>query len=393
MRNKFFLFILTPFLSIAAKAQTISFTLVDEGNKNFCFYIPNGLKTDTLVRGRVNMLGQGKVIIPDRYKGVAAMGVLDVADGVKQNLILEDKDFSISVISGQQPVFTGSEENDLLYNKQQDIMNKENENTFAQFYVKILNSVSKASRIVAQPNSANLFERTSARLSLVNDADVDKLYYSRFWFYTIDGILQLSISQEAFADDMIKLLEKTKTERVYTALVEDIIMITNQFGLDDAFDKVLLHVKDSGKIKYPQGIIFDAFKMLKVRKGTTAPALVGLSHSVENYDYSLLIFHQPGCDHCHEQLRLLNENLKFFKEKKVRIVSISGDMDEKSFEEESKTFLWNDKLCDYKGFAGNNFTNFGVIATPILYLVDAKDLVLGRFGTVDAAKKCLTDSM
>ena len=217
---------------------------------------------------------------------------------------------------------------------------------------------------MSQPNKGNLFERTNARLALINSVDMDKLYYSRFWFYAIDGLLQLSINQEAFGDDMIKLLEKTKNSEVYVALVEDIIMMTNQFGLDDAFDKILLSVQDSGRIEYPQGAIFDAFTMLKVRKGTQAPAIVGLQPSAESYAYSLLIFHQPGCDHCHEQLQSLNSNYEFFTEKNVRIISISGDMDKDSFAKEGKIFIWNDNLCDYKGFVGSNFVNFGVIATP-----------------------------
>lgn len=387
--NKIYLLLLVFFICSIGQAQTIRFSLPDEANKKFSFYIPNGLNADTIAQGVISMTGQERIEIPEKYKGVPAMGTLDILDGVKVNLILEENDFSVSLSPDQKYIFSDSKENDLFYNHAESVRLEENKGTYAQFYVNTATALSEVSRLISNPNQGNLFKRTNARLALVNAVDVDKLYYSKFWYFAIDGLLRLSIGQEGFANDMIKLLDKTKTDKVYIALVEDIITLTNQFGLDDAFDQVLLHVRDSGRIEYPQGAIFDAFTMLKVRKGSVAPALLGLKEFGGAHNYTLIIFHQAGCEYCHEQLRLLNENVTFFKDKKVRIVSVSGDMDKEVFEKESENLSWQDKLCDYKGFGGDNFMNFGVVATPTLYLLDGDNLVLGRFGTVLDIKKYL----
>lgn len=392
MMNKFFFLLFISLISEIGYAQTIKFSFPDEANKKFSFYIPNGLKSDTIAQGTISITGQDQIKIPERYKGVAAMGVLDIVNGAKVNLILEEKEFSVSISGDRKYIFSDSKENDLLYNKSEGAMLGEHKGTYAQFYVNTATTLSEVSRLISNPNQGNLFQRTNVRLALVNNVDVDKLYYSKFWYFVIDGLLRLSIGQEGFANDMIKLLDKTKTEKVYVALVEDIITLTNQFGLDEAFDQILLHVRDSGRIEHPQGNIFDAFTMLKVRKGSIAPTIVGLQTSDAIYDYSLIIFHQAGCDYCQEQLRLLNESVTFLRDRKVRIVSVSGDMDMADFAKESEEFRWKDKLCDYKGFGGENFLNFGVVATPTLYLLDSNNLVLGRFGTVLDIKKYLLEA-
>jgi len=40
---------------------------------------------------------------------------------------------------------------------------------------------------------------------------------------------------------------------------------------------------------------------------------------------------------------------------------------------------WADKLCDYKGFDGDNFRNYGIVGTPTYILIDKERIIRGRY--------------
>lgn len=369
-------------ISLMMNAQTINFSFPSEVGKTYNLIVPNGLQSDTIARGTVNAMGGGRILMPEKYKGIPAIGLLKVGDKLDVNVILDGKDVSIILQPDGGVTFRDSVENELLNNQRPDVLSAENKETYAQFYVNVLMALRNVMQLQSSAGRANLFDKTNARLNLIKVIDVDKLYYSQLWYFAIDGLLKLSIGQEGFAADMIKLLDKTKTDAVYIALLEDLIMLTSQYGMEDAFDQIVMHAKERGRIKYPQGRVYDAFTMMKVRKGNKAPDVKGLNPSQKPYTYNLVFFYQPSCDHCHEQLMLLNDKISFFEKEKVRIISLSAALDKDQFEKERPLLKWEDQLCDYKGFAGDNFINFGVVATPVMYLLDAKGNVLGRFSGV-----------
>ena len=118
----------------------------------------------------------------------------------------------------------------------------------------------------------------------------------------------------------------------------------------------------------------------KVQNGVQAPAIAGLAQPVDQP--LLVIFYESGCHHCQEQLTILKENYPKIREKGIRIVSISSDESQEVYEYHSKDFPWKDKLCDYKGFAGINFINYGVLGTPTIYRIDKNGIIQGRFPLV-----------
>lgn len=377
--------------ALFVNAQSVDFTVPEYANEEFSVAVYNGIKIDTIARGRVTMLGTGKFVVPEKYKEVSVMSTLTFSkkEAKPIDLILHGVPFSFEMKKNGKFVFDGSSENELYYNKQAEVLNGEHKDTYVQSYVKTLNVMVQLSKVLGGQGGASLFEQSSARLALLNNIDVDKLYYSRFWFFAIDGLLRLSAGQEGFANDAIRLIDKTKTEKVFVALVEDVIMILNQYGMDDAFDIVIPHVKSLNRIEYPQGSIYDAFEMIKVMRGNPAPELKGLDVKIEkaNKKYTLLVFHQPGCDNCHIQLNQLIARYKFFENNDVRVISISGALDKQAFEAESKIFLWKDKLCDLKGFAGVNYQNYGISGTPTLFLIDSENIILKRFALVSDVEK------
>ncbi|GHT03694.1 hypothetical protein FACS189440_07160 [Bacteroidia bacterium] len=118
----------------------------------------------------------------------------------------------------------------------------------------------------------------------------------------------------------------------------------------------------------------------KTRKGAPAPEIMGLTQPVNQA--LLVIFYESGCGHCQAQLAILKENYPAIRDQGVRVVTISADESQEVYEYHSKDFPWPDKLCDYKGFAGVNFINYGVLGTPGIYMIDKDGILLGRYGTI-----------
>jgi len=75
---------------------------------------------------------------------------------------------------------------------------------------------------------------------------------------------------------------------------------------------------------------------------------------------------------------LLIKEYKTLKAKGLKVISISTDTSEEVFKYHSEKFPWKDKLCDYKGFKGENFVRYGVFGTPTLYYIDKNGKVVDR---------------
>lgn len=365
-------------------AQKISFS-TREINKPYVFAIYNGLKLDTIAKGITSADGEGTFDIPEKYKHIPVLGAFSVKGQKPSSIIINGEDlFFVYPIEGEQS-FNNSIENQLFYGDNPKELD-ENKDSYAFAYLKSRDAVVRVAEVMSlkKRGRVDLFKQSMARASILNDIDIDKLYYSNLWYYAIDGLMNLSIGERGFAQDVIRLLDKTKTDKVYVAFVEDLITIANQFGMDEAFDIIIDHVKDSGRIQYPQGAIYDAFEMVKIKPGSIAPNIKGLVPSLGKtpHKYTLLVFHQPSCENCRHQMKQLEANYRFYEDKNVRVVTLSGALDKDEFEEEKKLFCWEDSLCDYKGFAGENFLAYGIISTPMIYLLDSKGVVMKRFALI-----------
>lgn len=373
-------------------AKEINFKLLNKANNSFVFSTYNGTKLDTLAIGKTDFMGNGSMKIPTKYENIPFMGVLTFEDKDAMDLIVAEGSFSFKDSNGSL-VFDGSLENDVFYNRKNEINIKENEEKFVSKYVNLMTAVLKMGQLVYNQAQINMQNSTMARVNALNQIDVSKMYYTKFWNLGLNGFLVLAPSEQAFANDMIRLLDKTDSDIVYNALVNDLITITNQYGYEDAFDSIMKHVIEGERIKYPQGKIFEAFEMMKVSKGNKIPNLDGVELNNEGEDAVILVFHQPDCSHCVSELEKLVKMYPELSKNKIRVISISAAVSKHEFEEETKAFLWKDKISDFKGFGAGNFSKFGVIGTPTIYLVDNTGIVLGRFPSVDALKHFIDNSL
>ncbi|MDR1201227.1 MAG: thioredoxin family protein [Tannerellaceae bacterium] len=125
----------------------------------------------------------------------------------------------------------------------------------------------------------------------------------------------------------------------------------------------------------------------KTKRGKPAPPVKGLldNHFV---GITFLLFYESGCDHCMAVLEELKEHYKVLHHSGVRVVSVSTDTDERVYAYHSPSFPWEDKICDYKGFMGENFINYAIIGTPTA-LVIRNGIIIGRYANLQETEKAI----
>lgn len=389
MRSKLFftqyllllVFIVLPCLLYA---QKITISIPSQANKEYSFVLNKGLNQDTIQQGMMSFVGDVIIDIPEMYKGYAGIGVLHIKGMQPFNLIVNNESFSVQQQADGKYYFKDSPENSYLYTIIQDrITPAANPSLYASRFLELISYNQALDKVLSQ-RVPNLMEKMNLRDYAITKLNYETLYTSMLWFSILDKLIHLYTDQQSLGKNMVEILKKIQSEEVFVHLTENLITITEQYGWDDAFDIIIPYVEESGRIKVPQGKIYTAFASAKVRKGVKAPLISGLSKSIEDVKskYNLIIFYQPDCDNCHTQMELLVDKFKDIDRKGMRIISISGGDDKAVFEKEKNHFPWTDKLCDFEGYAGENFINFGIMGTPTFFLLDKDGIVLKRFAQI-----------
>ena len=143
-------------------------------------------------------------------------------------------------------------------------------------------------------------------------------------------------------------------------------------------------------VAYPYGIDVssDEYSEIATRllvstrlPGNIAPEIEGLQQQ-QGVNSTLVLFYDGGCGICQNLLDELDRNYDKLKAKGVRVVTISADVDQDSFEKKIAKYPWADKLCDYQSFNGINFKRFGIAATPTMFLIDKDGVVVDQFSNL-----------
>ncbi|MCA1787777.1 MAG: peroxiredoxin family protein [Desulfobacteraceae bacterium] len=99
--------------------------------------------------------------------------------------------------------------------------------------------------------------------------------------------------------------------------------------------------------------------------------------------YTILLFYQGECPLCEDALIDLANKYQRLKEQSVRVIAISADTTDKSFEKKLAYHQWPDNYCDFSGMSGVNFTNYGVLGVPTIFLLDQEGVILKKTAMVD----------
>jgi peroxiredoxin len=237
------------------------------------------------------------------------------------------------------------------------------------------------------------------RREMEESVDVVSLYTSRqlwgsmlnFYASLFNHTVNEGAKQKQYVESVLKIAGRLSAP-YFEAYIAGCITETERFGWMDARHAItegLLAQHEGFVSSYP--VLERAIGAYRVAEGLQLPPVAGLVERSGSYDRILVAFHDSDCNACINEMTRLMQFYPQLEEKGVRVVSVAADRDRERFEAESVKFPWQDKLCDFKGFEGVNFSNYNVSASPSFFLTDAGGKLLGMYFSVADMEKDLKD--
>ena len=223
------------------------------------------------------------------------------------------------------------------------------------------------------------------RREMEETLDITALYTSgqlwesilNFYLSIFNQTLNDGVKQTEYAESVLKTSRRLGAP-YFEAYIAGCITETERFGWMDARDSILAHVieKNPGFKTNILSLQHSLNSFLMRYKGI-APEIAGLSAS-KDYTKTVLAFHDSDCNTCLNEMNTLARNYELLRKNKIRVVSVAADKNKERFEAETRNFPWADKLCDFQGFEGVNFTAFGVVATPTFFIISKDGKIEGE---------------
>lgn len=260
---------------------------------------------------------------------------------------------------------------------------------FAATYMQLFADTEQKLRAMFSSDSAKKDAQSYFR-----SIDFEKLYPTGLWFSTINGMSELYSKynpayHKHFGDDITYNLRRIQNLDTYIALADAALSICNANAWHYDEQQLVGFLLDDRRLQNIEKLPSKLQKLAAVyhvRVGQKAPDLLvakhletaaGQQHIVEilpsdqlSEHYTLLVFHETGCGNCDRLLTELGKTYADWQVKQVKLLSIAADLDEPTFKKTAAQLPWEDKYCDFKGFAGVNFKNYAITGTPTMFLID-----------------------
>jgi len=406
-------------------AQNIKIFLPYFVGKEYVFVLNEGLKMDTVQSGIVGETGSVivELTVPEKYKGYTGMGSWTIANSGGVNFVVNDEDFTVtcldSIPAPDNIIYTGSKENALMsqyeaelfvffqkmdslfraeditnnrdslppaFLKSMEVMNEEytviqkklaSDSSYAAFFWRTFNFLKGLGDcIYFNPEEHQQAYFDDLTRYIKNELDFTYLFFSGLWNPIIVSSFNALEDKTVWAENMVTVLKRTKSQRVFETFSTDLVIISEQYGWADAEAIILAYLESSDRLPADPGALVNrAILQSKVKIGDKAPELIGIEGIPAN---AFLIFYESGCSHCQHELAEIISHYPQLVENGIRVISISTDESKEVFEYNSKDFPWPDRLCDFQGFKGENIQNFGVVGTPTIYFIDENGIIKDR---------------
>ncbi|GHT68616.1 hypothetical protein AGMMS50239_34060 [Bacteroidia bacterium] len=385
------------------QSQTVNFDFPHFAGQKYVVYLLKGDKQDTVYYGSLDKYGKSTFVLPLTHKDFVGIARWSLPDGGGLEIVLnKEKNFIIHCTEAHPNddniVYINTPENEFMYGQylqQANVINKaiacqsvlqqyraqdavyrfidvekqRLEEQFAEIQTGIRQSPLYAARI---REFSDYLTHTGSRLNLtekeiemecrnfvLTKMDFVQLYYSGFWNDIINRyIASVSGNDSLLVADSRKMLARTSNKLIKEELLHKLILLYNKYGKENLLEN--LGVEDL------------------VSRGRPAPMLTLTNKHIRPVS-SLIIFYESGCNNCENALIQLRGNYPMLKEKGVEVISIAADRDEDTFRRNADLFPWADKYCDFKGFDGENFKNYGIVGTPTIFVVDKEGVIIGKY--------------
>jgi len=406
MRKFLSILLLFPVFSLAF-SQTINLDFPHFGGQEYVFCLLKGEKSDTIYRGALDKHGKSTIVVPAAYKDFVGMARWSLITGGGLEMVLnKEKEFTIRCSeahpSEKTIFYTHTPENEFMYGqfmRQANVINKalacrsllqqyepsddvyrfvgaeqqRLEGEFADIqrgtrksplyaarireYYDFLTHTGSRMNLNAEEISAERREFFMERLNL------QQLYNSGFWKDVIEAHIASVAENDSLlvADSRVLLSRAAGNKAMEEELLQKLTLLYHKYGKENLL--VNLGVEDL------------------VSVGRLAPML-RLSNKYIRPVNSLVFFYESGCGFCENELTQLRGNYPLLQEKGIEVISISADRDEAAFNEHAQAFPWHDKYCDYQGFYGENFRNYDIKGTPVIFLVDKDGIITGKHARI-----------
>ncbi len=397
-------------------AQSIRVAFSSYPHLPYYFALKQGNKMDTIVSGFLDDAGKALILIPEHYSSFRGIGRLSVTDGCETcsiykkslNIIVNNEDFTISEKAGMnedEAIYLASPENESLQNymarykdfagefnalavsanemkalfyasPQQQLadLNKRYQVFLQELQQSPLYAARMMELLLSLSGAGSRFGIDSEtlrqeQLSFITEKlDYMDLYHSGFWETTLGFWCEQNVYRED-NDNELLIQSRRMIDRIgddvflRREMIQEIIRQFSRYGKD-----MLLPELGEDYLTIP---IY----------GKLSPALSteGLPLHPRN---CLIVFYDSHCGSCHNELHELAKHYKSLLNNghnSMEVISVAADMEKSQFDATAEKLPWHYKLCDYKGFEGENFSNYGIVATPTIIFVDEQGIIRGRY--------------
>jgi thiol-disulfide isomerase/thioredoxin len=390
------LFIVLYFSKLAAQ-HGIDFHFPQAANEPCCLVLLRGMKIDTTDVGKFDGAGKCRLAVSAEDADFCGVGKLLFTSNKTLppvNLIVCGEE-GIEVENLENPQFKNSPENEAFSDfmqRQNDLFRRFSE-TFQSSSVMLADAKKREveqeyeklnAEIAASPlYAARLHEifnyllfygssfsqtddevRAEQEEFITNKLNFKDLYNSGagYWTPFFDSWHEKNMneSDSLFVTDARKMLGRTTETDVHLALSQAIINVLAKYSRRE-----YLLPQIFSDINYP--IL-----------GQPAPAIINGTDTIFPKS-ALIMFYASDCGNCRAELYNLIEKYPLLRDNQIRVITIAADSDKEMFEDTAQKMLWQDNICDFKGFDGQNFVNYGVVGTPTFILIDKEGIVRGRY--------------